>query len=74
MGRFWYGLMMMMADPKEENEHVPKLMVYCDGCMDFHSSDEIISENIESDFMGRDVLTFECKTDEKIHKGIVVSS
>jgi hypothetical protein len=73
-------------------EHVPTLKVYCDGCKDFHSSDEITTrgysaseevreENggqwtlgIESDFMGRDVVTFECKTDEKVHKGIVVSS
>jgi len=49
------------------------LKVFCDGCKDFHSKEDVISENIESDYMGRDVLTFECKTDGKIHKGIVVS-
>jgi hypothetical protein len=59
-------------------EHVPTLKVFCDGCKDFHSSDEIITSElglgIEEDFMGRDVITFKCKTDEKIHKGIVISS
>ena len=54
-------------------EYVPKLKVYCDGCDEFHSRMEVITENIESDYMGRDVVTFECKTDGKFHKGIVIS-
>ena len=66
------GRLLPMTD--DYYKYVPTLKVYCDGCKDFHSSDEIISENIESDYMGRDVVTFECKTDRKIHKGIVVSS
>jgi hypothetical protein len=56
-----------------EYEYVPKLKVFCDGCNDFHPTDEVITENIESDYMGRDVVTFECKVDGKFHKGIVIS-
>ena len=58
---------------KNNEEYVPKLKVYCDGCNDFHSTDEVVTENIESDHMARDVVTFECKTDGKFHKGIVIS-
>jgi len=59
----------------DDYKYVPTLKVYCDGCKDFHSTEDVISvENIESDYMGRDVITFECKADGKIHKGIVVSS
>ena len=70
VGRF---LVMKMHD---DYKYVPMLLkVFCDGCKDFHSTEDVISvENIESDYMGRDVVTFECKTDGKIHKGIVVSS
>ena len=33
--------------------------VYCDGCNDFHNVQDVIFENIEEDYAGRDVMTFE---------------
>ena len=56
-----------------EDEYVPKLKVYCDGCDDFHFSEDVIFQEVMEDYMGRDVLTFECKVDGKFHKGIVIS-
>ena len=49
-----------------------ELNVFCDGCKEFHPTEDVLAENVESDSMGRDVLTFECKADGKKHSGLVV--
>ena len=64
--------MMMMND----YEYVPKPKVHCAGCNDFHFTEEVIVENIESNAYGEDVLTFCCKNDpvnqSVFRKGIIV--
>jgi len=64
----------MKKKNNEEYEYVPKPKVYCDGCKDFHFGEDVIFQEIMEDYLGRDVVTFECKTDGEFHKGIVIIS
>jgi hypothetical protein len=36
------------------------MKVYCFECSDLHTTEEVKFLNIEEDFQGRDLMTFEC--------------
>ena len=38
----------------------PALVVRCSECGEWHYADQVSVENIEEDFQGRDVVTFQC--------------
>mgnify|MGYP003148754066 CR=1 FL=1 len=59
-----------LSEVKEPKVHAE---AYCDGCNEFHNTQDVIFENIEEDYAGRDVMTFECPVDNKLHKGIIIT-
>ena len=48
--------------------------VLCSACDDNHYSDEVMVENIEEDFQGRDVVTFRCQASNTIQESLVYVS
>tara|TARA_R110002051_G_C8589485_1_gene478568 strand:+ start:211 stop:432 length:222 start_codon:yes stop_codon:yes gene_type:complete len=59
-----------LSEVKEPKVHAE---VYCDGCNEFHNTQDVIFENIEEDYSGRDVMTFECPVDREFHKGLITT-
>jgi hypothetical protein len=64
--------MMTVNIPKVKEPKV-HAEVYCDGCSVFHNTQDVIFENIEEDYSGRDVMTFECPVDNEFHKGLITT-
>jgi uncharacterized Zn finger protein len=50
---------------------LPVMFVKCEECGEDHYSDEVVTENIEEDIMGRDVLTFVCPNTGNTTKSLV---
>lgn len=51
-----------------------KMYVHCSECGEHHSSDLVKGVDIESDFAGRDVLTFVCPITGNTTKSLVYVS
>ena len=52
---------MRQSEKKWRNEfYFNPIKVWCGECQEWFTQDKVQTKNIEEDYMGRDILTFEC--------------
>ena len=57
-----------MSDSEYET---PVMYVRCTECGDCHVAGEVTVENVEEDFLGRDVVTFQCPVTNHLARSLV---